>query len=107
MIKIKRLHVDAKLPRRAMPGDAGVDLFSCQDATIIPGAYELIPCGIAVELPLGTEGQIRPRSGLAVKHGVTVLNSPRTVDCGYRGEIQVCLVNLENRTVSLPKGIKQ
>jgi dUTP pyrophosphatase len=87
------LNAAAVLPRYAHPGDAGLDLCAAVDAVIEPGAWRTIATGIAIELPPGTEGQVRPRSGLAAKHGVTVLNAPGTIDEGYRGEVGVILIN--------------
>ncbi|WP_077621040.1 dUTP diphosphatase [Bacillus sinesaloumensis] len=87
------LHDEAKLPLQANPGDAGLDLYSAEEKVIKPGEAELIKTGIKIELPPGTEAQVRPRSGLALKHSVTVLNSPGTIDEGYRGEIGVILIN--------------
>lgn len=91
-LKIKLLR-NSCLPLQANPGDAGLDLYSAEEKVIKPGTAELIRTGIAIELPKGTEAQIRPRSGLALKHTVTVLNSPGTIDEGYRGEIKVILIN--------------
>jgi len=92
-VKIKFLREDAKLPHQANQGDAGFDLYSVEEKVIKTGTAELLKTGIQIELPEGTEAQIRPRSGLALKHSVTVLNSPGTVDEGYRGEIGVILIN--------------
>ena len=92
-IKILKLNEAAIIPRYSHPGDAGLDLFSIEDREILPGETELINTGIAIALPLGTEAQIRPRSGLALKHSITVLNSPGTIDAGYRGEIRIILIN--------------
>lgn len=92
-LKIKRVDPDAKLPYRANKGDAGLDLFSIEEKVIEPGETALIRTGIQIELPEGTEAQVRPRSGLALKHSVTILNSPGTIDQGYRGEINVILMN--------------
>ncbi|MGE7112949.1 dUTP diphosphatase [Lysinibacillus sp. NPDC047702] len=92
-VKIKRIHVDALLPMQANPGDAGMDLYSIEAIEIPAGQAKLIKTGLQIELPKGTEAQIRPRSGLALKHSVTVLNSPGTIDEGYRGEIGVILIN--------------
>lgn len=92
-VKIKRIHADAKLPLQANKGDAGMDLYSIDNAMIPSGEAKLIRTGLQIELPQGTEAQIRPRSGLALKHSVTVLNSPGTIDEGYRGEIGVILMN--------------
>lgn len=92
-LKLKRVDPDAKLPYRANKGDAGLDLFSIEEKVIEPGETALIRTGIQIELPKGTEAQVRPRSGLALKHSVTILNSPGTIDQGYRGEINVILIN--------------
>ena len=92
-LKVKRIHPLARLPCYANPGDAGLDLFAVEEAAIPPGKSALIRTGIQVELPPATEAQIRPRSGLALNHQVTVLNSPGTIDSGYRGEVCVILVN--------------
>ena len=81
------------LPAYETSGAAGMDLRAAEDAKLKPGARCLMPTGIAITLPKGFEAQVRPRSGLAVKHGVTVLNAPGTVDCDYRGEIKVPLIN--------------
>lgn len=83
----------AVLPSAAHPGDAGLDLHAAAAMTIAPGAWATVPTGLTIELPAGTEGQVRPRSGLAVRHGVTVLNAPGTIDEGYRGELGVILIN--------------
>ena len=92
-LKIKLIHEDAKMPYRANEGDAGLDLFSIEEEIIKAGEAALIRTGIQMELPKGTEGQVRPRSGLALKHAITVLNSPGTIDEGYRGEIKIILIN--------------
>ncbi|KGR92340.1 deoxyuridine 5'-triphosphate nucleotidohydrolase [Ureibacillus massiliensis 4400831 = CIP 108448 = CCUG 49529] len=92
-VNIKRIHDKAKMPLQANPGDAGMDLYSIETVEIPAGEARLIKTGIKIELPKGTEAQIRPRSGLALKHSITVLNSPGTIDEGYRGEIGVILIN--------------
>ncbi|GEN82250.1 deoxyuridine 5'-triphosphate nucleotidohydrolase [Sporosarcina luteola] len=92
-LKVKLINEDALLPFQANPGDAGFDLFAIEEKLIRPGEAELISTGIKLELPQGTEAQVRPRSGLALKHSVTILNSPGTIDEGYRGEIKVILIN--------------
>lgn len=81
------------IPTKNNNTDAGFDLKSNQDVVIGPGARALVKCGFAIEIPIGFEGQVRPRSGLAIKHGITVLNSPGTIDAGYRGEVGVILHN--------------
>lgn len=96
VLAVVRLRPSARLPVRATPGAAGLDLFSDLDApiTLAPGQRALVPTGLSIALPAGHEGQVRPRSGLAIKHGVTVLNAPGTIDEDYRGEVKVALVNL-------------
>lgn len=94
MIKIKRLVPEAKIPQYAQPGDSGADLVAIADHTLKPMQRLAIPTGIAAEVPPGFELQVRPRSGLALNQGVTVLNTPGTIDAGYRGEIKVILINL-------------
>ena len=97
-IPIKRLAPDLPLPERAHRGDAGVDLHSAEDLVIAPGERTLVKTGIALALPLGTVGLIHPRSGLAAKHGLTIVNAPGTVDADYRGELMVCLLNTDKDT---------
>lgn len=94
-IRICKIRSDATTPRRATSGAAGFDLYAATDAPICiePGHFKMIPTGVAMALPEGFEAQVRPRSGLAAKHGVTVLNSPGTIDADYRGEIRVILIN--------------
>ncbi len=97
---------DLPLPKYQTPGSAGVDLLAAVDApvTIPPGGRALVPTGIAVALPQGYEAQVRPRSGLALKQGVTVLNAPGTIDSDYRGEIGVILVNLGGEPATISRG---
>jgi len=92
-LKIKKLCPHAILPSYAHPGDAGMDVCASESITIAPGTTALVATGIALELPSGTEAQVRPRSGLAAKQSVTVLNAPGTIDEGYRGEVKVILIN--------------
>lgn len=94
-VLITRLDPDLPLPSRGHPGDAGLDLYSRVDAVIAPGRRSLVPTGVAIALPVGYAAFVHPRSGLAVRHGVGVVNGPGTIDAGYRGEIQVCLINLD------------
>jgi dUTP pyrophosphatase len=105
-LKIKRLRADAYLPEYAHGAaeDAGMDLRAVQEATLEPGIPRLISTGLALELPPGFEAQVRPRSGLALKHGITLPNSPATIDPGYRGEIQVILLNLGKETYRVRRG---
>ena len=106
LLKIKRLHPAAKLPSRAHPDDAGLDLYAAVSLPIPPGESRLVQTGIALELPPRTEAQIRPRSGLALKHQVTVLNAPGTIDAGYRGEIGVILINHGIAVFDVQPGLK-
>lgn len=94
------------LPTYATAGSAGVDLAAALTAPLVlaPGARALVPTGIALALPQGFEAQVRPRSGLALKHGVTVLNSPGTIDSDYRGEVRVILANLGGESVTIARG---
>jgi dUTP pyrophosphatase len=103
---IKRLSPTATLPSYAHPGDAGLDLFADVTVSLEPGETRLVGTGISIELPHGTEGQVRPRSGLALKHGITVLNSPGTIDHGYRGEVGVILINHGARRFDVVPGMK-
>lgn len=104
--RIKRLHPDAVIPRYAHgpAEDAGMDLHAIEDATLEPNIARAVPTGLAIELPPGFEAQVRPRSGLALKHSITLPNSPATIDPGYRGEIRVILLNLGRETYQLHKG---
>lgn len=103
-LEVKKLDPRAILPSRANPNDAGLDLYCIEDVIISPGASGLVKTGISIALPPGTEGQIRPRSGLALKHQVTVLNTPGTIDEGYRGEVGVILINHGQVSVMLEAG---
>jgi dUTP pyrophosphatase len=96
----------ARMPRYASDGAAGLDLHAALDAplTIEPGERRPVPTGLAIALPSGHEGQVRPRSGLAIKHGLTVLNAPGTIDEDYRGEVQVLLVNLSREPYTIAPG---
>ena len=93
VLSFKRIHPDAVMPAYAHASDAGMDVRSVRELVIPPGGRALVPTGLVVNLPAGYEAQVRPRSGLALKAGVTVLNSPGTIDAGYRGEIGVILAN--------------
>ena len=111
-VRIVRLPhaADLPLPQYQSALAAGLDLIAAVPADrpveLVPGARALIPTGIAIALPPGTEGQIRPRSGLAIRHGITVLNSPGTVDSDYRGELQVILVNLGSEPFVIQRGTR-
>jgi dUTP pyrophosphatase len=96
-LAVKLLHPAARLPHRAHPGDAGADLFSVEEVTIPPGERRDVGTGIALAIPLGYAGFVQPRSGLAFKHGIMVVNSPGLIDAGYRGEVRVSLYNSGSR----------
>lgn len=107
-----RLPHAADLPSPAYQSEqaAGLDLLAAVPAdeplTIEPGTYAMVPTGLCIALPPGTEGQVRPRSGLAAKHGVTVLNSPGTIDADYRGEVRIVLINHGSETFSVTRGMR-
>jgi len=104
-VLITRLDPDLQLPRYAKGGDAGADIASRIDITLAPGERALVPTGIAIALPDGYVALVHPRSGLAIKHGVTMVNAPGTVDAGYRGELQIILINHDkNESVSFKRG---
>lgn len=106
-IAVKRLDPDVPLPMRAHPEDAGADLYAAEDVVIEPGQRALVGTGIAIALPVGTVGLIHPRSGLAVKHGLSIVNTPGTIDAGYRGELKVCLINTDPETpVAITQGMR-
>jgi dUTP pyrophosphatase len=99
---------DLPLPHYATAGSAGLDLLAAVDAemTLAPGARAAVPTGLAIELPLGVEAQVRPRSGLALNHGITCLNTPGTIDSDYRGEVKVILINLGDAPFKIARGAK-
>jgi dUTP pyrophosphatase len=103
---VKRLSPSATLPSYAHPGDAGLDLFANVALSIEPGETKLVATGISIELPPNTEAQVRPRSGLALKHGITVLNTPGTIDHGYRGEVGVILIDHGRARFDVQPGMK-
>jgi dUTP pyrophosphatase len=105
-VKVKRLDPDLPLPSYRTAGAAGLDLCAARPLELEPLGRTLCPTGIAIELPDGYEAQVRPRSGLAIELGLTVLNSPGTIDSDYRGEIAVPLINLGQKAVSLPRGTR-
>ena len=105
-VKILRLTEAAIVPKYAHPNDAGLDLYSVEEGEISPGESQLVRTGISIELSPGTEAQVRPRSGLALKHQITVLNTPGTIDADYRGEIGVILINHGKTSFKINKGMK-
>ena len=96
-LPIRRLRAEATLPERAYEGDAGLDLAACERVELGPGERAVVPTGLAVAIPEGYAGFVQPRSGLAARHGVAVLNSPGLIDSGYRGEVRVVLLNTDRR----------
>jgi dUTP pyrophosphatase len=105
-VLVKKLDKDVKIPSYAHDGDAGVDLYANQEIKVEPGAIALVPTGIKIAIPLGFEAQVRPKSGLALKNGITVLNTPGTIDAGYRGEVGVIVVNHGKEAFTIEKGKK-
>ncbi|MEM8608184.1 MAG: dUTP diphosphatase [Myxococcota bacterium] len=105
-LRVHRMRPDAKVPRYESSGAAGLDLAACLDEplTLEPGGTARVPTGLRISLPAGHEGQVRPRSGLAAKHAVTVLNAPGTIDEDYRGEVQVILINHGSEPFTIENG---
>ncbi len=94
-LEVRRLRADAVLPSRAHAGDAGFDLVACEGVELAPGARAMVGTGVAVSIPEGHAGLVLPRSGLAARHGITVVNAPGLIDEGYRGEVRVVLLNTD------------
>lgn len=94
-LPVRRLHDAAVLPSRAYDGDAGLDLAACEEAVLEPGERAVVGTGLALEIPAGYAGFVQPRSGLAARHGISVVNAPGLIDSGYRGEIRVVLLNTD------------
>ncbi|MEA2356165.1 MAG: dUTP pyrophosphatase [Solirubrobacteraceae bacterium] len=104
-MRVARLRPDAILPSRAYDGDAGLDLYACEPVRLEPGARASVPTGVAVEIPRGQAGLVLPRSGLAARHGIALVNAPGLIDSGYRGEVRVLLLNTDaDETVELAAG---
>jgi dUTP pyrophosphatase len=95
-LEVQRLRPDAVLPGRAYEGDAGLDLVSCESVTLAPGERASVGTGLALAIPEGHAGFVQPRSGLAAKHGVAIVNSPGLIDAGYRGEVRIVLLNTDD-----------
>ena len=104
VLDVRRLDPELPLPSYAHPGDAGLDLYAADSTVLQPGERALVPCGIAIAIPVGHVGLVHPRSGLAVDHGLTLLNAPGTIDAGYRGELKVLLINHGSETVEVRHG---
>jgi dUTP pyrophosphatase len=105
-VRVRLLTPDSKMPSLANEGDVAFDLYSTIDFDLRPGQRVAVPIGISLEIPRGYEGEVRPRSGLALQHGVTVLNAPGSIDSGYRGEIKSIMVNLGTETFRITKGMR-
>lgn len=105
-LRIELIHQQAKLPDYAHAGDAGMDVYSVENAVLQPGERKLIKTGLRIQLPPNTEAQMRPKSGLALKNGITLLNTPGTIDEGYRGEVGVILINHSDESYAVETGQK-
>jgi len=105
-VKIQKISEDAIIPHYAHEDDAGMDLYSVKELIIKPDHRALVPTGIKIEIPKGYEAQLRPKSGLALRDGITVLNTPGTIDADYRGEVGVILINLSSKSYKVEKGQK-
>lgn len=105
-IKFIKLREGAHIPQKAHEDDAGFDLYASEDYLLPAHSFGCVPTAIAIELPRGFEAQVRPRSGLAAKYGVTVLNAPGTIDAGYRGEVKVILINHGEREFTITSGMR-
>jgi dUTP pyrophosphatase len=105
-IQVEKIHEDAVSPSYAYPTDSGFDLYSVEEIILLPFGRALVPTGLKFGFSEGFEIQVRPKSGLAINQGLTVLNTPGTVDCGYTGEVKVVIFNTNNVSVTIPKGMK-
>ena len=105
-VLFQKIAESALIPRYANPGDAGMDICSCEHAILRSGERKLIKTGLKMQLPPQTEAQIRPRSGLAIKHGITLLNTPGTIDEGYRGELGIIMINLGESHFKIEPGMR-
>ena len=106
IVRVKKLDETARLIEKALPGDAGYDVFSNERAVLKPGERKLIGTGLKMAIPRGYEAQVRPKSGLAINYGLAVLNTPGTIDPNYRGELKVILINLGEKEIEIEKGQK-
>ncbi len=105
-VKIKKLRDEAQVPSYAHKGDSGLDVYSTENSVIRPGERKLISTGLVFEIPQGYEGQLRPKSGMALNYGITLLNTPGTLDSPYRGELKIIVINLGNETYEIRRGSK-
>ena len=104
-LQLKKLDSDLPMPRYAHAGDAGLDLYAAEDVTLQPGQRVMVPTGIAIAIPQGYAGFVQPRSGLAAKQGITIVNTPGLIDSGYRGEVKVIVLNTDSsNAVQLARG---
>ncbi len=106
IVRFKKLDDRAVIPTRAKAGDAGYDVCALDEITLAPGQHSVVPTGIALELPDGVEVQVRPRSGLAAKHAISLVNAPGTIDSGYRGDIGIILINLGKDPFTVEEGMR-
>ncbi|MDO8480807.1 MAG: dUTP diphosphatase [Nanoarchaeota archaeon] len=104
-VKIQQIS-DVKMPHYVHEGDAGMDLYACEDAVLGPMERKLVPCGFRMAIPIGFEAQIRPKSGLALKNGISLVNTPGTIDAGYRGDVGVILINFGKEPYEVKRGLK-
>ena len=105
-LPVRKLHPEAVVPGRAYAGDAGLDLSACEPAELAPGERAVVGTGVAVAIPAGHAGFVQPRSGLADRHGITIVNSPGLIDAGYRGEIKVILLNTGVEPFAVTPGMR-
>ncbi|MBI5389664.1 dUTP diphosphatase [Candidatus Woesearchaeota archaeon] len=105
ILKLKKIK-DVPTPSYAHPGDAGLDLYAAEDCVLQPLERKLVPTGIQIAVPTGFEAQVRPRSGLALKKGLSIVNTPGTIDAGYRGEVGVICINLGKESIAIKKSDK-
>ena len=104
-VEIKRLDEGVALPKYAKPGDAGLDLCASEDVELLPGKRAMIPTGLAIALPEGFAGFVQPRSGMAIREGLSIVNTPGLVDSGYRGELKIIAINTDDeKTISIKRG---
>ena len=105
-VAVRRLRPDANVPKQAYEGDAGLDLSACEAVVLAPGSRAVVPTGLAVEIPEGYAGFVQPRSGLAARHGIGVVNSPGLIDSGYRGEVLFVLLKTGEEPFSVEPGMR-
>ncbi|MBS3106805.1 dUTP diphosphatase [Candidatus Woesearchaeota archaeon] len=104
-IKIQKI-ADVKMPHYVHEGDSGMDIYAAEDAILEPGERKLVSCGFRMAIPVGYEAQVRPKSGPALKHGISLVNTPGTIDAGYRGDVGVILINFGKERYEVKRGLK-